>query len=116
MRTVSLTLGMRVIPPTRITSSIFRGSQSGVLECGSARPDGLLDQIANQRLQLGAGECHGQMLGAGLVGGDKRQIDLGLYCRGKLDLGLFGGLLEPLQGSRSLRRSIPCCFLNSSAR
>ena len=37
------------------------------------------------------------MLGAGLVGGDEGQVDVGLHHGGELHLGLFGGLLQPLQ-------------------
>ena len=38
------------------------------------------------------------MLGAGLVGGDERQVDLGLRRRGQLDLRLLGRLFQALQG------------------
>src|SRR5205823_2289106 len=54
-----------------------RGRQPGILERGSAWPGGFFDEIADQLLQLGAGQCHGQMLGTGLIGGYERQIDLG---------------------------------------
>ena len=37
------------------------------------------------------------MLGTGRVGGDERQVDLGLGRGGELDLGLLGGFLQPLQ-------------------
>ena len=37
------------------------------------------------------------MLRPGRIGRDERQIDLGLRRRRQLDLGLFGGFLEPLQ-------------------
>ena len=36
--------------------------QAGILERAPARLDGLLDEIVDQRLELGAGELHGQML------------------------------------------------------
>ena len=39
-----------------------------------------------------------QVLGAGGVGRDERQVDFGLEQRRKLDLGLFGGFLQALQG------------------
>ena len=55
------------------------------------------DQIVDQRLELGARQLHRQMLRAGLVGRDERQIDFGLRGRGQFDLGLFGGLLQALQ-------------------
>ncbi len=38
------------------------------------------------------------MLGPALVGGNERQVDVGLHGAGQLDLGLFRRLLEPLQG------------------
>ena len=55
-----------------------------------------------------------EVLGAGLVGGDEGKVDLGLR-RQELDFRLFGGFLQPRHGL-SLRRSMPCSFLNSSAR
>ena len=38
------------------------------------------------------------MLGARCIRGDVRQVDFGLHRAGQLDLGLFGGFLEALQG------------------
>ena len=38
------------------------------------------------------------MLRAGLIGGDEGQVDFGLRRRGELDLRLFGGFLQALQG------------------
>ena len=49
-------------------------------------------------LEAGTGELKGQMLGAGGVGRDERQVDLGLLSARELDLGLLGGLLEALEG------------------
>ena len=67
--------------------------------------DGLLagleravEQVLDQLLQLGAGQLADQVLGAAGVGGDKGQIDLGLDGCRELDLGLFRGVLEALQG------------------
>ena len=59
--------------------------------------DGLLDQIVHERLELGAGELHGEMLRPVLVGGDEGQIDLGLGGAGQLDLRLLGRVLQALQ-------------------
>ncbi len=39
-----------------------------------------------------------QVLRAGGVGGDVGQVDFGLLAGGQLDLGLFGGFLQALQG------------------
>ncbi len=55
-------------------------------------------EIVDQRLELGARQLHRQMLRPGRIGGDERQIDFGLRGRGQFDLGLFGGLLQALQG------------------
>ncbi len=71
---------------------------AGVLEGRLAGRDGALDQILDQSLELGARQLHGEVLGAGLIGRDEGQVDFGLLGRGKLDLGLFGGFLEALQG------------------
>ena len=92
------------------------GLEAGVLQRVLAGLDRLLDEVVDQALELGAGELHGEVLRPGLVGGDEGQVDLGLHRRGQLDLGLLGGLLQALQRSLSLRRSMPCSFLNSSAR
>ena len=95
--TTSCTFGMRVMPPTRTTSPISAADRPGILQRLPARLDGLLDQVVDQRLELGAGELHGQMLRTGRVRRDERQIDFGLRGRRQFDLGLFGGFLQPLQ-------------------
>ena len=50
------------------------GRQTDVFQCGATGPDGFLDQVTDQRLQLGAGQGHRQMLGIRLIGGNERQI------------------------------------------
>ena len=72
-------------------------AEPGVLQRRLARPDGALDQVVDQGLQLGAGQLDVEVLGAALVGGDERQGDLGLGRGAELDLGLLGRLLEALQ-------------------
>ena len=72
--------------------------EAGVLERGHDRALGLLDQVRDQVLQLGPRERDHEVLGAGGVGGDVGQVDLGRRGRRQLDLGLLGGLLEALQG------------------
>ncbi len=69
-----------------------------VLDGLLAGSDGALDDVAHQLLQLGAAQLDDQVLGAGGVGGDERQVDLGLLGRRKLDLGLLGRFLQALQG------------------
>ena len=71
--------------------------EAGVLERHAARLDGLLDEVVDQRLELGAGELHREMLRTGGIRRDERQVDLGLGGGRQLDLGLLGGFLEPLQ-------------------
>ncbi len=73
------------------------GGEAGILQRLAARLDGLLDKVGHQRLELGAGQLHRQMLRTGLVSRDERQVDLGLRGRRQLDLGLFGGFLQALQ-------------------
>ena len=104
--TASCTLGMRVMPPTRITSSIWLRGDAGILQRLLHRADGLLDQIIHQAFQLGAGDLDGEMLGARRIRGDEGQIDFGLLRARKLDLGLFRRVLQALQapGGRSAGR------------
>src|SRR5205823_14011543 len=71
--------------------------QAGVLERHAAGLDRLLHQVVDQRLELGAGELHGEVLRPGGVGSDEWQVDFGLRRRGQLDLGFLGGFLQPLQ-------------------
>ncbi len=71
--------------------------EAGVGERLLAGLPGPLDQVIHELLELGAGELEGKMLGPALIGRDEGQIDLGLHGRRKLDLGLFRGLLEPLE-------------------
>ena len=54
-------------------------------------------------LELGAPELDHQVLGPGGVGGQERQVDLGLLDARQLDLGLLGRLLEALEDHLVLR-------------
>jgi hypothetical protein len=59
--------------------------------------------IASTRLELGAGELEVEVLRAGGIGGDERQVDLGLHRRAReLDLRLLRRFLQALQGHRIL--------------
>ncbi|EHK58756.1 putative NAD-specific glutamate dehydrogenase [Mesorhizobium alhagi CCNWXJ12-2] len=71
--------------------------QASILQRRLAGLDRALDEIIHQRLELGAGQLHRQVLRARLIGRDERQVDLGLRGRRQLDLGLFSGLLQALQ-------------------
>ena len=74
------------------------GLEPGVLERGHDRALGLLDQVGDEVLHLGPRQRDHEVLGAGGVGGDVRQVDLGRRGRRQLDLRLLGGFLESLQG------------------
>ncbi len=72
--------------------------EAGVLERVAAGLDRFLDEVVDQRLELGAGQLDVEMLGPGLVGGDEGQVHLGLHRRAELDLRLLRRFLEALQG------------------
>ena len=99
----SRTFGMRVMPPTRTTSSMSLGftpaSLRAFLQGSRVRCTRSLDQA----FQIGAGDRLDQMLRAGLIGGDERQVDLGLCRDGKLDLRFFSSFLQTLQRQLVLR-------------
>ena len=52
--------------------------QAGVLLRLAAGLDRALDEIVDQRLELGAGQLQRQMLRSRRIGGDEGQVDLGL--------------------------------------
>jgi hypothetical protein len=92
-----MTFGMRVMPPTRITSSISPAGHAGVLQRGLAG----LDRASWIRSSTSASSlarvsfitrCFGPEASAVMNG---RLISVS--SRGQLDLGLFGGFLQPLQ-------------------
>ena len=95
--TISCTLGMRVMPPTSTTSSIWPADSPAsfsALRHGSTvrwmRSSTSASNLA--RVSLSA-----RCFGPARVGGDVGQVDLGLHRRGELDLGLLGRLLQALQ-------------------
>ena len=100
--TISWIFGMRVEPPTRMTSSISVGLEAGILERLLHRRNDALDQVVHQLLELGPGERQVEVLRARLVGRDERQVDVGLRGAGQLHLRLFRGFLEALQRHRVL--------------
>ncbi len=103
--TFSCTAGMRVMPPTMTTWSIAADALVlGVVERLADRADDALDQRRGQLVELGAREAHVEVLRAGRVGRDERQVDLRLLGGGQLDLGLLGGLVEALEGHLVLRQ------------
>ncbi len=109
--TTSCTLGMRVEPPTSTTSSIFVGSSLASLSAWLHRALDALDQRVDQLLELGSRDRHLQVLRTVGVGRDERQIDVGRLGGAELLLGLFAGLLQPLQGHRVLAEVDALLFL-----
>ena len=89
-------------------------NQQHLLNVGSAEAgvghgltDGLhgaLHQIGGQLVELCPGEGHVQMLGAGGVGGDIGQVNVGGSHAGQLDLGLLGSFLQALHSDLVLRQ------------
>ena len=75
----------------------FGGLEAGILKCLFARAPGARDEIIHQALQFGARELHSEMLRAGLVRRDKRQIDFGLLRRRQLNFRLLRGLFQALE-------------------
>ncbi|CAE6953032.1 conserved protein of unknown function [Ectopseudomonas oleovorans] len=73
---------------------------AGILQRGAARLDGALHQVLDQRLQLGAGDLHVQVLRTAGICSDVRQVDVSLLARGQLDLGLLGSFLQALHRQR----------------
>ena len=73
------------------------GAQPRILQRGQTGPLQPIEQVTAQRLELGPGELDVEMLGAGLIGGDEGQVDVGLHHREEFHLGLLGGLFQPLQ-------------------
>src|SRR5216684_2683805 len=71
--------------------------QVGVLQRGQEWSAAPLCQVGRQRLELGAGERHLEVLRTGLVRGDERQVHASLEPARELDLGALRGLGEPLQ-------------------
>ena len=88
---------MRVEPPTSTTSSIFERIDAGIGQRLSRRADGALQQVVDELLELRARQLHLQMLRPALIGGDERQVDVGLHHRGELHLGLLRRLLQTLE-------------------
>ena len=98
--TFSCTMGMRVWPPTRMTSSISLIDRPASLSAILAGLHGAIHEILHQRFELGPRQLDVQVLGTARVGRDVRQVDVGLLAGGQLDLGLLGTLLETLQRQR----------------
>ncbi len=109
--TTSWILGMRVLPPTRITSSISPGlspaSSSAFCIGGMVR----CTRSSTSCSKLGAAERHVQVLGALLRGGDEGQVDVGRRGGRQLHLRLLGRFLQALQRHRVLGQVDPLVLL-----
>ena len=98
--TTFCTSGMRVWPPTRITSAtslIDRPASLSAMRQGSMV---FCTRSSTSDSSLARVSFIVEVLRARGVGRDVRQVDLGLLARGQLDLGLLGGLLQALHGQR----------------
>jgi len=76
----------------------------GVVDRLANRRDDAVEQLGGELGELGTREARVEVLGPGGVGGNERQVDLRLLGGGELDLGLLGGLVEPLQRHRVSRQ------------
>ena len=77
----------------------------------TARRDRFLDQLFDQRLELGARQLDVQMFRTGGIGRDVRQIDVGLLARRQLDLRLLCRVLQALQREHILAEIDALLFL-----
>jgi hypothetical protein len=75
----------------------LRGRDAGILDRLLAGLNRFLNEIIDQRLELGAGEFHRQMFLTRSICRDEWQIDLRLRSRRQLDLRLLRSFLETLQ-------------------
>ena len=96
--TASTTAGMRVMPPTRMTSSMSPGcmpASASAFFTGSAV---LLMRSATRSSSFARVRRRDEVLRPGRIGADEGQVDLGARRARELDLRLLGGLLEALEG------------------
>ncbi len=79
-----------------------RSLQASIGQRLAARLQRALDQVGNQLFQVRAADRFDQVQRRGgaafHAGRDERQVDFGGLGARQLDLGLFGGFLEPLEG------------------
>ena len=93
----------------RLELGVFHGLQD--------RPAAAFEEVIGQLLELGAADRHrDRCLGPDWSAVMNGRLMSAWAWNDKVLLGLLGRFLEPLQEpSESLRRSMPCSFLNSSA-
>ena len=103
--TFSWTAGMRVMPPTITTCWISLTPLSLASSIAwRTGPTTRSIRLPASSLSLARVSRTSRCFGPDGVGGDERQVDLGLLRRGELDLGLLGGLVEALEGHLVLRQ------------
>src|SRR5690606_11922003 len=81
----------------------FVDLEAGILERHLARPDGAVNQLVDQRLELGPGQLDIEVLRPGRVRGDVRKVHFRLLRGGQLDLRLFRSFFQALHRERVLR-------------
>ena len=114
--TASTTAGMRVMPPTRITSSISAGFMLASASAFFTGSDVAVDEVGDEILELCPGQRHDQVLRPGRIGADERQVDLGRCRARQLDLRLLRGLLQPLERDAVLAQVDPFGLLELLAQ
>src|SRR6266545_3689574 len=97
LRTRSWIIGMRVAPPTRITWSMAETSLPQSFTAWRNGPSVRSTRSAVMRSNSDRVSFISRCRTLGRRG-DERQVDGGLGHLGQLDLGLLGGLLQPLEG------------------
>ncbi len=98
--TFACTAGMRVMPPTSTTWSIFEAARPASLSACLVGPTVRSSSSCGQLVQPRARELEVEVLRALLRRGDERQVDLRRHRRGELDLRLLGRLVEALERHR----------------
>ncbi|ELY54131.1 NAD-specific glutamate dehydrogenase [Natronococcus amylolyticus DSM 10524] len=71
---------------------------AGVLEGLLGRLDGALDEVLGEALELRAGQRVLEVDGTVVGRSNERQVDVRLLSTTELDLGLLGGVFQPLEG------------------
>ena len=74
-------------------------AQAGIAHGLAHRTGSSLHQVSGELVKFGTAQSQIQVLGAGGVGGDIGQVDVGGGNAGQLDLSLLSGLLQALHGN-----------------
>ena len=113
--TLSTTAGMRVMPPTSTTWSIFDLSMPASLTHCSVGPTVRASRSARELVELRARELQVEVLRPVLRRGDERQVDLRRHGGRQLDLRLLRRLVETLE-RHPVRREVDALVLLELAR